>query len=136
MSEKGTNPKDLMGIQKVPVISLIPPASLIYEGLAMRYGAYLAPKKDGTLGYGPYNWRDNRVVASIYVDACMRHLMGWWDGEECADDSGVPHLGHAKACLGILADAKESHNLADDRPLPGPASELIRFWKVTNAPST
>ena len=118
------------------MISVIPPASLIYEGLAMRYGAYLAPRIDGTLGYGPYNWRANKVIASIYVDACMRHMLGWWDGEEFASDSGAPHIGHAKACLGIIADAKESGNLIDDRPLAGTASALLELWKVTDAPST
>lgn len=115
MSE-GTNPKDLLGIKKVPNLSVIPPASLIYEGMAMRNGAQK---------YGPYNWRKNKVVASIYVDACLRHIMGWWDGEDLAGDSKVHHLGHAKACLGILADAIETGNLVDDRPPQGCAARLL-----------
>lgn len=128
--EKGTNPKDLVGVKKVPNLSVIPPASIIYEGLAMRYGAYEAPLADGiTHGYGPFNWRKNKVVASIYIDACIRHLMDWWDGQECASDSGAPHLGHAKACLGILADAIEGGNLVDDRPPAGPAAELLDKWR-------
>ena len=134
MSDR-TNPKDLMGCKKVPMLSVIPPASIIYEGLAMRYGAHLAPKADGTLGYGPFNWRENNVVASIYVDACMRHLMSWVDGEANASDSDVPHLGHAKACLGILADAIENGNLVDDRPSPGPAARLLEQHKVEKEPT-
>ena len=119
MSE--TNPKDLVGINKVPTLSVIPSASLIYEALAMR---------DGAAKYGPMNWREKGVKASIYVDACLRHVMLWMDREECASDSGVPHLGHAKACLGILADAIEAGSLIDDRPaFPGAAAALLERWK-------
>ena len=125
---KGTNPKDLMGIKKVPFLSVIPSSSLIYEALAMQYGAYEAPRADGEKGYGPYNWRDNKVIASIYVDACMRHIMDWVEGEANAPDSKRPHLGHAKACLGILADAIESGNLIDDRPPAGPGPKLLEKW--------
>ncbi len=130
MSKETTNPKDLLGVKKVPLLSVIPPASLIVEGVAMRYGAYLAPRIDGKLGYGPYNWRENPVIASIYVDAAFRHLLGWWDGEENAADSGVPHIGHAKACLGIIADAKAHGNLVDDRPPAGAGPSLLELFKV------
>ena len=115
------NPKDLVGVTKVPALSVVPPASLIYEALAMR---------DGARKYGPYNWRAKRVIASVYVDALLRHVMDWWDGEELAPDSGAPHLGHAKACAGILADAIETGNLVDDRPVAGPAARLMEKWKV------
>jgi len=126
----GTNPKDLMGIKKVPGLSVIPPASMIYEALAMRYGAYLAPKADGSFGYGPYNWRENPVLMHIYVDAALRHLWALWDGEDDAADSNVPHIGHVKACMGILADAKELGNLVDDRPLVGMAPDLLERFKL------
>ncbi len=111
----GTNPKDALGIKKAQ-LNLVPPASVIYQALAM---------EDGARKYGPYNWRQNKVIASIYVAAAMRHLMAWQDGEENAGDSGKPHLGHALACLGILVDALETGNLVDDRPVKGAASQLI-----------
>jgi len=129
VSADKTNPKDLLGTKKVPNLSVIPAASIICEGLAMRYGAYEAPLAGGGNGYGPFNWREKQVRASIYVDACLRHLMSWIDGEANAADSGVPHLGHAKACLGILADAIESGNLVDDRPKAGPAPALLERLK-------
>lgn len=115
----GTNPKDLLGIKKVQ-LNLVPPSSIIYQALAM---------EDGAVKYGPYNWRSNKVIASIYVAAAMRHLQAWFDGEECASDSKKPHLAHALACIGIIVDAKETGNLADDRPLPGAASKLIAEWE-------
>jgi hypothetical protein len=105
----GTNPKDLLGVRKVSLTKL-PPTALAHAGFAMMNGAEK---------YGPYNWRDKPVIASIYVDAAERHLNAWFDGEEDAADSGARHLGHAMACLAILLDAQESGNLVDDRPAAG-----------------
>lgn len=115
----GTNPKDLLGIKKVQ-LNLVPASSIIYQALAM---------EDGARKYGPYNWRANKVIASIYIAAAMRHLQAWQDGEEVAEDSQKPHLAHALACLGIIVDALETGNLVDDRPLPGAASKLISKWE-------
>jgi len=109
------NPKDLLGIRKVP-LNLLPTAGLIHEAMAM---------KNGAQKYGPFNWRDKKVLSSIYVAACQRHLLAWFDGEELAPDSGLHHLGHAKACLGIILDALETGCLLDDRPLPGATSQLL-----------
>jgi len=115
----GTNPKDLLGTKKVS-LSKVPFSSIVYQALAM---------EDGAKKYGPFNWRENKVIASIYIDAAMRHLGSWYDGEEVADDSKKPHLGHAMACIGIIIDALETGNLVDDRPLPGNMSALIEKWK-------
>ena len=103
----GTNPKDILGSKK-PDTTKIPAVAQAWESLAMM---------DGAGKYGPYNWRANKVVASIYVAACKRHLDLWFEGEEEAEDSGCHHLGHARACLGILLDAQETGNLIDDRPV-------------------
>lgn len=111
-----SNPKTLMGRLKVPMLSVLSPASMIAEARALQYGAYEAPRKDGGTGYGPYNWRDQPVEAMVYIDAVLRHLAGWVDGEECATDSLLPHLWHAKASLGILIDAIENETCIDDRP--------------------
>lgn len=111
----GTNPKDALGAKKVQ-LNLVPPASVIYQALAM---------EDGERKYGPFNWRQNKVIASIYVAAALRHIYAWQDGEDDAADSGKPHLGHALACLGIIVDAKETGNLIDDRPVKGAAAALI-----------
>lgn len=126
------NPKTLMGRQKLSVLSVVPPASILREAEAMHYGAYEAPRKDGTKGYGPYNWRDDPVELMIYVDACMRHLLAYVDGEGTDPESGVTHLGHAKACLGIIADADANGTLIDNRPAvrKSAASSLLNRWKL------
>lgn len=101
------NPKDLVGNTKVSVTKM-PIIALLTGAMAMM---------DGAKKYGPYNWRDKEVIASIYVDATLRHLACWFEGQEKASDSGVHHLGHAIACCAILLDAQATGNLVDDRPL-------------------
>jgi hypothetical protein len=130
-----TNPKTLMGRQKLSILSVVPPASIICEAEAMHYGAFEAPRKDGKKGYGPFNWRDDPVELMIYLDAAARHILAYIDGEECAPDSLASHLGHAKACLGIIADAKANGTLIDDRPKvrKGAAATMLSEWKQIHA---
>lgn len=118
--EDTTNPKDLHGVKKPPV-GLIPPAALIHISKAMQHGAEK---------YEPYNWRDKAVRSTIYIDAAMRHLLRYLDGEDIDPDSGTPHVAHVAACMAILMDATEYGNLKDDRPQPGPASRLIEELTV------
>jgi hypothetical protein len=113
-----TNPKDKIGAKK-PRLSLVPPSGLVYAALAMANGADK---------YGPYNWREKKVQAMIYLEAAQRHILSFQDGEECAQDSGVPHLGHALACLLIIIDAKETGNLIDNRPKPGAMAAMIEKY--------
>jgi hypothetical protein len=118
------NPKDILGAQKVS-LSYLPPVAVLHAAHALMNGASK---------YGPYNWRDKAVRASIYVDACERHLNAWFDGEEEAADSGVHHLGHAIACLAILLDAQETGNLVDDRPVnAGTRGSFCRVLARLNA---
>jgi hypothetical protein len=101
-----SNPKDLIGSRKVS-ITKFPAAALLHGAHAMGNGA---------AKYGSYNWRGNPVRASIYIDAAIRHLSAWFEGEEHAADSGVHHLGHALASIAIILDAQETGNLINDRP--------------------
>lgn len=111
-----SNPKTLMGSKKVPLLSVMPLAALVHMADAMRFGAFEAPRIDGTKGYGRYNWRDQPIEATVYIDAAVRHLLQWMDGEDAAADSKAHHLGHAMATIGILLDAIENNTVIDDRP--------------------
>lgn len=122
-STTGGNPKDALGVKK-PNLALVPPASSLYQSQAMM---------DGAAKYGAYNWRSNPVVAMIYISAALRHINAYLDGENIDPLSGVPHLGHGLACLGILADATETDNLIDDRPVPGKAGEMVRRFNDTQS---
>lgn len=110
MSEtKPTNPKDLIGCNKLP-LHLWPETATMIGCLALL---------DGMLKYGRSNWRDAGVRATIYVDALRRHVGAWFEGEDIDTDSGLPHLAHALACLAILVDAQAAGKLVDDRMFPG-----------------
>lgn len=101
------NPKDLLGNNKVS-LTKFPAIGTIMGAMAMM---------DGAEKYGAFNWRDKEVKASIYIDAAMRHMMSWFEGQEYATDSKVHHLGHAIACCTILLDAQSRSKLVDDRPV-------------------
>jgi hypothetical protein len=111
----GANPKDRVGAAKPP-LHLIPPAAEVLEAVVMGLGA----RK-----YGPFNWRSADVRATVYIAAAKRHLAQWLDGQDDDPESGVSHLAHARACLGILLDALATGHLIDDRPPPGAASQLL-----------
>jgi hypothetical protein len=103
---KATNPKDVVGVRKVPVSTV--PANVIQElGLAMLEGA----RK-----YGRHNYRVSGVSASVYYDAAMGHLMDWWEGTDTDPDSGLHHVAKAIATLTVLRDAQMRGMCTDDRP--------------------
>jgi len=106
MTEKDTNPKDAVGVRKVPFSTI--PAPVIGEiGVAMLEGA----RK-----YGRHNYRVAGVRASVYYDAALRHLMAWWEGQDIDPDSGLSHITKALACLVVLRDAMRNEKWSDDRP--------------------
>jgi len=117
---KNTNPKDFIGSDKLP-FHLFPFTAIIYGTLALL---------DGALKYGRTNWRAAGVRASIYYDACLRHLTKWFEGEIIDPDSKLPHLAHALACIAILIDAIEVNKLKDDRMYKG-ESYLRLIKKMT-----
>lgn len=118
---KETNPKDAVGVRKVPMSTV--PAPVIAEvGLALLEGA----RK-----YGRHNWRVTGVRASVYYDATVsRHLAQWWEGEDLDADSGLSHVTKAIASLVVLRDAMIQGKLIDDRPPPSPAGWLSRLNEV------
>ncbi len=103
---KNSNPKDSVGTKKVPFSTV--PAPVIAEiGLAML---------EGSRKYRRHNYRAIGVRASVYYDACMRHLTAWWEGENIDPDSGLSHVTKALACLTVLRDAMLLDKCVDDRP--------------------
>lgn len=112
---KQSNPKDAIGSDKLP-IHLWPTTATIMGSVGLL---------DGMLKYGRSNFRGIGVRASIYVDACQRHLNAWFEGEDNDPDSGVPHMAHALACLAILVDAQAAGKLNDDRMVEGGYRKLV-----------
>ncbi len=105
---RSTNPKDLVGRTK-PGIRRISPVAILEEGVIM---------EDGADKYGPFNWQDTPVQATVYIDAIFRHLAAYMTGEmvDPGSKSGGLHLAAIRASAGILIDAHATGNIVDDRP--------------------
>jgi hypothetical protein len=127
------NPKQRYGDTKVN-LGLVPPAGVIFAALGFH---------DGAIKYGPFNWRKDAVEVMTYISACRRHIDAFVDGEDLSEEElwnhpdeaplhlgGKPHLGHAIACLMIIADAISLNHVINNRPLPGPAPTLFSKWKI------
>lgn len=112
---KDSNPKEAIGSNKLP-FHLWPETATILGALGLL---------DGTLKYGRSNFRAAGVKASVYYDACRRHIDRWFEGEDIDPDSGLPHLSHALACLAIIVDADAAGRLTDDRMFPGGFHTLL-----------
>lgn len=109
-NKKDSNPKDALGVKKVP-LHAVPVKPLLEVGLAMM---------EGGRKYGTHNYRAIGVRMSTYYNAAMRHLMAWWEGEDTDKDSGVPHLVKAMASLFVVRDGILMGNCVDDRPIRYP----------------
>ena len=105
MNTQHNDPKGSAGLLKTP-LGLIPPH-------AMEQTAWV--HKLGSQKYGPFNWRDTGVCASTYVNAIMRHLNAWRDGEDLDPESGITHLAHIACSCNIMMDADYCGKLQDDR---------------------
>lgn len=102
---KYINPKDLIGVTKVPV-HLVSPIAIVQESIANFLGA---------TKYGAWNWRGKNTKASVYYAAALRHMFLWWCGEDM-DSDGTPHLTNARCCLAIIMEGTVIGNMKDDRP--------------------
>lgn len=136
MTEKLTNPKDLVGIRKVPASCL---------SAAFKLGVSLG-MMEGARKYGRHNYRQAGVAASVYYDAANRHLDAFWEGQDIDPDSGLHHLLKAAASIAVLYDGIIYRNWTDDRPPALPegwladlnerASVLIDKYPTPKAPVT
>ena len=83
---------------------------------------------EGELKYGRYNWRMNRIKASDYLSAAIRHMDRYNEGETYDPDTLVHHLAYAMTRLAIIIDAEACGRLIDDRPEEpiGASAALLR----------
>ena len=120
MAEKDTNPKDALGVKKVPTHCL-PSGPMLELALAMM---------EGGRKYGSHNYRVLGAKASTYFDAVKRHITCWWEGEDIDSESGIHHLMKAAACLVVMRDSQMMENDIDDRPVQYPGGfDITKFNK-------
>ncbi len=115
------NPKEGLGIKKA-CLRYTPAALVLWVGEVMKTGA---------VKYGPFNWRENPVEAMTYAEAIERHLLAWREGQDNAEDSGLPHLAHIAASCAILLDADACGQMIDNRS-QGPAPGILATLDTTN----
>lgn len=123
MNLHDNNPKSQFGTLKTPY-RLMPTFPLALEAEVFALGA----KK-----YGAHNWRETSVSSAVYFEAALRHLFAWYEGEDNDPESGVNHLAHVRACMGIVLDAKHHNRLINDRPTPIRPNESP--WAVSSIPT-
>ncbi len=126
MSDKPTNPKEAIGVLKLP-LHLVSGVVKAYIAVAFHLGA---------TKYGAWNFRPGGARASVYLSALGRHIDRWTEGDENDPVDGTPHLANALACIAIIIEAKEGGNLVDDRPPSRPLGatyeRLEAMMKVIN----
>jgi hypothetical protein len=88
-----------------PRISLIPREALEGAAKALTFGANK---------YNAHNFKKG-IEYSRLVDAVMRHLIAWVDGEDNDFESGLSHLDHALASLSMLKYMEVNKTEMDDR---------------------
>jgi hypothetical protein len=88
-----------------PRISLIPREALEGAAKALTFGANK---------YNAHNFKKG-IEYSRLVDAVMRHLIAWIDGEDNDLESGLSHLDHALASLSMLKYMEVNKTEMDDR---------------------
>jgi len=96
---KATNPKDAIGIKKVPM-SCLSSHSVALVALAMQ-------------DEGLDDCHECNVHASVHFDAAIANLMLFWEG--IGDDDSTPKLARAMAHGVVLRHAELEHRLVDDR---------------------
>lgn len=114
------NPKDLIGVTKVP-LRLFPPIALARGAMVM---------KRGVEKYGPFNWREgDGIHHTVYLEAAMRHIQAVLDGEDIDADTQQPPEANAMMCMAIILDARETGHLIDDRDKSGKLQVLMDMFQ-------
>jgi hypothetical protein len=86
----------------VPVVAI--------QGIAMALGY-------GTKKRAEYSWREGLPYSMLYAKI-MRHLLDWYMGCDCDEESGLHPLDHALADLAILRESTIFDFGKDDRWKP------------------
>jgi hypothetical protein len=86
-------------------LTLIPYSALEVEAKVWEFGA----KK-----YGRENYKAGFPILRLLA-ALLRHTFAIVRGEDLDPESGLPHAGHARCCLGMIIECQHLGTLVDDR---------------------
>lgn len=88
-----------------PPLSLISRTALEEEAKVMEFGKQK---------YGTHNWRAGMDFSRL-MDATLRHVYAFADGEDMDKETGLSHLAHARCCLAFLLEYQGKRIGKDDR---------------------
>lgn len=91
--------------QGKPRYSLIPPSFNYYTAMVLEYGA---------IKYDAENWRKGCKWNAL-IDSARRHLDSFAAGEDCDDESTLPHLAHLAFNVMALIEFYDKGLGTDDR---------------------
>lgn len=87
-------------------IDLIPPEAILALATSLTYGADK---------YSDRNWEQSPTAWGRYFAALQRHLWDWQAGNDIDEESGMPTLWCAMACLSFLITYEQRGIGTDDR---------------------
>lgn len=94
--------------QSKPPLAMLPTKALVKIARVLEFGA---------AKYGRDNWRGGMDWTRM-LDASLRHITAYMEGEDCDPETGLSHIAHAACCLLFLLDYEDTHREKDDRPHP------------------
>lgn len=74
---------------------LIPPRAELEMAKVLTFGAEK---------YGVGNWAHVEGAETRYLDAMLRHINSYRQGEQTDQESGLSHLAHAMCCAAFLLE--------------------------------
>lgn len=104
IGEYGTLHKTVIGLKfddGKPLMGLIPPIAELEMAKVLTFGASK---------YGRENWRHVDSASDRYLDAMMRHINSYRQGEQNDPESGMSHLAHVMCCAAFLIEASISQS--------------------------
>lgn len=115
MGEQKQNPKYVEALKRGKLdYSVIPWPTVVLVAQAM---------SEGAAKYGRFNYREDKIEARTYIAAICRHLfgdpstgsVGWVNGEDIDEESGLPHLIKIMTCCMVAHDAEMNDMMIDNR---------------------
>jgi len=88
-----------------------PPMSLVSNEFLVQVAKVL---EFGKKKYSAHNWREG-FTWDRPLDAALRHIHAFADGEDKDPESGLSHLAHAACCLMFLIEFEKTHPHLDNR---------------------
>jgi len=87
--------------------------------------AHARVKELGAIKYERDNWKKGGKPDHEYLDACLRHISAFMEGETFADDTGCTHLAHAMWNIMALQDLNYKGVTHD----PELFASMCEYWK-------